>query len=110
MQPTDMFFDYTLAALPDYLGFLGTMAALIAVFTAIYQAITPYREIRLIRAGNRVVAKDELSREVLGRPHETYDRSIDVHMSHLRRKLVERGVDETVLETVRGVGYRVNRA
>ncbi|MAM73875.1 response regulator transcription factor [uncultured Tistrella sp.] len=65
---------------------------------------------RLIRAGNRVVAKDELSREVLGRPHETYDRSIDVHMSHLRRKLVERGVDETVLETVRGVGYRVNRA
>lgn len=65
---------------------------------------------RLIRAGNRVVAKDELSREVLGRPHEAYDRSIDVHMSHLRRKLIERGVDETVLETVRGVGYRVNRA
>lgn len=65
---------------------------------------------RLIRAGNRVVAKDELSREVLGRPHEAYDRSIDVHMSHLRRKLIERGVDETVLETVRGVGYRVNCA
>ncbi|WP_372000800.1 response regulator transcription factor [Tistrella mobilis] len=65
---------------------------------------------RLIRAGNRVVAKDELSREVLGRPHESYDRSIDVHMSHLRRKLIERGLDETVLETVRGVGYRVNRA
>ncbi|KYO53479.1 DUF350 domain-containing protein [Tistrella mobilis] len=56
MQPTDMFFDYTLAALPDYLGFLGIMAALIAVFTAIYQAITPYREIRLIRAGNRAAA------------------------------------------------------
>ena len=59
------FLDYTIAALPDYLGFLATMAGLIALFTAIYQAITPYHEIRLIRAGNRAAALS-LSGTIIG--------------------------------------------
>jgi two-component system OmpR family response regulator len=61
----------------------------------------------LLRAGNRVVSKDELSHEVLGRPRAAYDRSIDVHVSNLRQKLSGAAV---VLETVRGVGYRIAAA
>lgn len=63
----------------------------------------------LLRAGNRVVRKDELFAEVLGRPREIYDRSIDVHVSNLRQKLqtADAGVQ---LETVRGIGYRLRKS
>ena len=35
------------------------------------------------------------------------DRTVDVHMKALRRKIEEAGGDPRVLETVRGVGYRL---
>jgi two-component system OmpR family response regulator len=60
----------------------------------------------LARDAGRVVTKNELSNIVLGREHQAYDRSIDVHVSNLRRKLTatEAGV---VIETARSVGYRL---
>lgn len=60
----------------------------------------------LLRASARVVSKNELSQQVLGRPLGPYDRSIDVHVSNLRQKLA-RSAGAVVLETVRGVGYRI---
>ncbi|WP_419785021.1 response regulator transcription factor [Pseudodesulfovibrio sp.] len=63
----------------------------------------------LLRAGDKVVTKDELSERALGRTREPYDRSVDVHMSHLRQKLDQAAGDAIVIETVRGVGYRVQR-
>ena len=63
----------------------------------------------LLRAGDRVVTKDELSERGLGRVREPYDRSVDVHMSHLRRKLAAAAGDGVAIETVRGIGYRVQR-
>lgn len=60
----------------------------------------------LLKAGNRVVNKDELFTEVLGRPRELYDRSVDVHVSNLRQKLTAAGAC-VHLETVRGIGYRI---
>lgn len=44
------------ADLPLYLAFLGTAVGLLVVAMAIYVMITPYHEIRLIRAGNRAAA------------------------------------------------------
>ena len=41
----------------------------------------------LIQKAGQVVSKDLLSEQGLGRPHERYDRSIDVHVSSIRRKL-----------------------
>ena len=41
----------------------------------------------LMRAGEMVSSKEELSLKVLGRPREIYDRSVDVHVSNLRKKL-----------------------
>jgi putative membrane protein len=44
------------AGFDDFLGYLAISAALLAVFLALYVRITPYREIALIRDGNRAAA------------------------------------------------------
>ncbi len=61
-------------------------------------------EVLLARAG-AIVTRDELTRTVLGRSLTPYDRSIDVHVSRLRKKL---GRDENGAErirSIRGSGY-----
>jgi two-component system OmpR family response regulator len=63
----------------------------------------------LLRAGDNVVTKDELSERALGRPREAYDRSVDVHMSNLRQKLSQAAGESVQIATVRGIGYRLGR-
>jgi DNA-binding response OmpR family regulator len=59
----------------------------------------------LLRGAGRVVTREELAREALGRRLLPYDRSLDMHISKLRRKLAP-GVDGAErITTVRGVGY-----
>ncbi len=58
----------------------------------------------LARAGT-VVDKDSLCLQALGRPLAAYDRSIDVHISKLRRKLAALGGDNLIV-SVRGSGYQ----
>jgi DNA-binding response OmpR family regulator len=59
----------------------------------------------LVRAAGTVVSRDELSRRALGRRASAFDRSLDVHLSNLRRKLGPiPGVGDRI-KTVRGVGY-----
>jgi DNA-binding response OmpR family regulator len=58
----------------------------------------------LSRAGT-VVDKESLCRQALGRPLAAYDRSIDVHISKLRRKLANVGGDSLIV-SVRGSGYQ----
>ena len=59
----------------------------------------------LLRAAGRVVTREELAERVLGRPLTPYDRSVDVHMSSLRRKLGHRVGEVERIRTVRGFGY-----
>ena len=61
----------------------------------------------LLRADGAVRSKDELSLEALGRRREPYDRSLDVHVSNIRQKLLAVGATDMAIETVRGVGYRI---
>lgn len=61
----------------------------------------------LMRAGDDVVSKDDLSQRALGRPREAYDRSLDVHVSNIRQKLTASGGCDVQIETVRGIGYRL---
>ena len=56
-----------------------------------------------LRNAGRVVSREELSETVLGRELAPLDRSIDVHVSNLRRKL-GRGATERI-KAIRGVGY-----
>ena len=60
----------------------------------------------LARGAGRVIGKEELSQQVLGRKLEAYDRGIDMHVSNLRKKLgpLPGGVER--IKTVRGVGYQ----
>jgi DNA-binding response OmpR family regulator len=56
----------------------------------------------LMRAAGRVVSRDELMLAVCRREASPFDRSLDVHISHLRRKLERQ---RALIRTVRGVGY-----
>jgi two-component system, OmpR family, response regulator CpxR len=57
----------------------------------------------LMRAAGRVVSRDALMESMYNRKATPFDRSIDMHVSHLRKKL-ETG--QTLIKTVRGVGYQ----
>jgi two-component system, OmpR family, response regulator CpxR len=57
----------------------------------------------LARSAGRIVSRDELTAVLHQRESNPYERSLDVHISHLRKKL-ERG-EMTPIRTVRGVGY-----
>ena len=59
----------------------------------------------LLEADGAVVSKNALSQQVLGRPWQSFDRSIDVHVSNLRNKLST--YPAVTIETVRRVGYRL---
>ena len=61
----------------------------------------------LLRNKDAVATKDDLSLSVLGRKREPYDRSIDVHVSNLRKKLLTASSKAIEIETVRAVGYRL---
>lgn len=58
----------------------------------------------LMKEAGRVVSRERLSLEVLGRRLTAQDRSLDVHMSNLRRKLNEAGYTGQI-KTVRSQGY-----
>lgn len=59
----------------------------------------------LLRSAGRVVRREDLVREALGRELSVFDRSVDMHISHLRKKLGHRLGDVDRIKTVRGVGY-----
>lgn len=59
----------------------------------------------LMRMAGRVVTRRDLSRKILGRDLSPYDRSIDVHVSSLRRKLGHEAGGTERIKTVRSVGY-----
>ena len=57
----------------------------------------------LMRSAGRVLSRDALMENFYNRKATPFDRSIDMHISHLRKKL-EGGDD--LIKTIRGVGYQ----
>ncbi|MGC6418731.1 MAG: response regulator transcription factor [Bradymonadia bacterium] len=55
----------------------------------------------------RVLAREEILKGVWGPEVSVTERTVDVHIKSLRKKLVDAGLDEALIETVRGVGYRL---
>lgn len=53
----------------------------------------------------QIVSKEDLCQAGLGRPLTKYDRSVDVHVSNVRKKLVAAGADADVIINQRGSGY-----
>jgi two-component system response regulator CpxR len=60
---------------------------------------------KLLRSAGHIMTREELSRQVLGRSCSPFDRSIDMHISNLRKKLGHRVGKVDRIKTVRGVGY-----
>src|SRR5687767_3736270 len=71
-------------------------------------ALTSY-EFALLRAfverAGRVLTRERIMEIVRGAADEAFDRSIDVHISHLRQKLGDDPRNPKLLKTVRGIGY-----
>lgn len=63
---------------------------------------------QLMRAAGRVLSRDALMEALYSRKATPYDRSMDMHISHLRRKLEAGG--RRLIKTVRGVGYQFCRS
>ena len=63
----------------------------------------------LARSAGRVLSRDHLLDEISGRDYEVFDRSIDVHVSALRRKLGDDPKAPRYIRTVRSAGYLLMR-
>ncbi|WP_236021619.1 response regulator transcription factor [Geomesophilobacter sediminis] len=59
----------------------------------------------LLRMAGKVVSREDLMRQALGRSFSPFDRSVDVHVSNIRRKLGPLGDGGERIKSVRGVGY-----
>lgn len=59
----------------------------------------------LAKASGRVLTRDQLLDSVAGRNYDVFDRSVDVHISSLRRKLGEDPRNPRFIQTVRSAGY-----
>lgn len=61
----------------------------------------------LVARSPEVVSRRELLTEVWHQPHGGGDKTVDVHLSWLRRKLGETAAEPRYLHTVRGVGVKL---
>jgi DNA-binding response OmpR family regulator len=71
-------------------------------------ALTPVEYellLSLARASGRVKTRDQLLEEIRERNYEVFDRSIDVHISALRRKLGDDAKNPRFIRTFRSAGY-----
>jgi two-component system, OmpR family, response regulator CpxR len=64
---------------------------------------------KLLNGAGEVVTREEIAQEILGRRFVPYDRSIDMHVSKLRRKLGRYPDAEERIKSIRGVGYVYTR-
>ncbi len=59
----------------------------------------------LLKNAGTIVKKEDLSQQVLERRLSPYDRSLDMHVSNLRKKLDAHGTSEERIKTIRSAGY-----
>ena len=64
----------------------------------------------LLAAAGRIIPRERLMELARGQEWAAFDRSVDVHISHLRRKLGDDPKAPRLIKTIRGVGYLVPRA
>lgn len=61
--------------------------------------------LRLIQTPGKILSRETLNLEALGKELMPFDRTIDMHMSNLRKKLPARENDQSWFKTLRGRGY-----
>jgi DNA-binding response OmpR family regulator len=77
------------------------------------RVVLTYHEFELLaalaRAAGRVLSREQLLDAVRGADADSFDRSVDVHVSRLRAKLEKNPRAPRYIKTVRGVGYSLAR-
>jgi DNA-binding response OmpR family regulator len=61
----------------------------------------------LVRRSREAVTRNEIL-DSLGEEAELYDRTIDSHLSHLRKKLKDAGATDVQISPIYGIGYRLD--
>jgi DNA-binding response OmpR family regulator len=61
----------------------------------------------LMQHAGEAVSKELLMKLALGRQYIPYDRSVDVHVANLRKKLQAKNTTDTPIKTIRGLGYQL---
>ncbi|MFH1136710.1 MAG: response regulator transcription factor [Pseudomonadota bacterium] len=64
---------------------------------------------RLAQAAGRVLSRDQLMDEIAARDYQAFDRSIDMHISSLRRKLGDDPKNPRYIKTIRSFGYMMQK-
>ncbi|WP_444914384.1 response regulator [Microbulbifer sp. ZKSA004] len=64
----------------------------------------------LVQHAGEVVGKEVLTESALGRKLMPYDRSIDVHVSNIRKKLADKGASRDLIINIRGAGYMLTQS
>lgn len=64
----------------------------------------------LVQHAGEVVSKEVLTETALGRKLMPYDRSIDVHVSNIRKKLAAQGASRDLIINIRGAGYKLTQS
>jgi DNA-binding response OmpR family regulator len=59
----------------------------------------------LLRHAGSVVSREQIAEVALGRPLNAFDRSVDVHVSRLRKKLGNPPASDDLIRPIRGMGY-----
>jgi DNA-binding response OmpR family regulator len=86
-----------------------TRVALIGTQPLVLTAVEFDLLLSLARACGRVKTRERLLLEVAERDFEVFDRSIDVHISSIRKKLGDDPKSPNYIQTIRGVGYMLLR-
>ena len=62
----------------------------------------------LLKNKGKVLSRNYLLDEIWGYEYYGETRTVDVHIRYLRKKLEEAGANERYIETIRGVGYKID--
>ncbi|WHY87171.1 response regulator transcription factor [Neobacillus novalis] len=63
----------------------------------------------LLRHPNQILTKEQIFEAVWGYPYIAGDKTLMVHIRHLREKIEENPSNPQIIETIRGIGYRVKQ-
>ncbi|RDU38197.1 DNA-binding response regulator [Neobacillus piezotolerans] len=63
----------------------------------------------LLRHPNQILTKEQIFEAIWETPYMAGDKTLMVHIRHLREKIEENPSDPQIIETIRGIGYRVKQ-